>query len=59
MKPDAKEKQTKINDKSDISKVGLVFAYRKDGCTYNTPTPTQTHIFTPGVTVLTKFFFFF
>ncbi len=40
-------------------KVGLVFAYRKvkEGCAYYTSAPTQRHIFTPSVTVLTEFFF--
>ena len=47
----------KIN--ADISKVGLVFAYWnvKDGCTYYTPAPTQTHIFTPSVSADRDFFF--
>lgn len=46
----------KIN--ADISKVGLVFAYRnvKDGCTYYTPAPTQTHRFTPSVGADRDFF---
>lgn len=58
MEPEGKKKK-KINDQSDISTVGLVFAYRKvkDERTYYTPSPTQTHTFTPSVTVLTEFFF--
>lgn len=47
----------KIN--ADISKVGLVFAYRnvKDGCTYTHPPPHR-HIDSHQASVLTEIFFF-
>lgn len=51
-------KKEEINEESRITKVKEIFAYRKEknGCSCYTPTPTQTHKFTPNITVLKPFF---